>query len=275
MPILLSGCTAAMCAATGAGPKLTPFPPPAKALPLEQLVAPETPAYPLAAMALDGDSAARDRLARLGETSIEIAHELRNVLQIISASAYLARLEVSKGDAEAAAPHLAKIEKNARTAHGIVDDLLALARDDALRPEPVLLAEATAAARAELPADGAHWEDVFDPLELLVRAHAGLLVRLLHVLYENAIQVSSPRRPRITTRARVVGNCTVIDVTDDGPGVSTDIGERAFDPFVTGRVGGTGLGLPLARRIAEAHGGSIVLVGSSTAGATFRLELPA
>jgi signal transduction histidine kinase len=262
-----------MCAATGAGPKLTPFPPPAKALPLPRLVAPQTPAYPRV-VGSDGDSAASDRLASLGEAGIEIAHELRNALQIISASAYLARLELSKGDAAAAVPHVAKIERNARTAHGILDDLLALARDEALPCAPVLLSEAAAAARAELPADCAQWEDAFDPLETRVRGHAGLLVRLLHILYENAVQVSSPRPPHITTRARAVGERIVIDVADDGPGVSDDVGERAFDRFVTGRAGGTGLGLPLARRIAEAHGGSIALAETSAAGATFRLELP-
>jgi signal transduction histidine kinase len=67
----------------------------------------------------------------------------------------------------------------------------------------------------------------------------------------------------------------VIEVTDDGPGVPNDIAARVFDPLVTARPGGTGLGLPLARRIAAAHGGSIALVDRTGEGATFRLELPA
>jgi signal transduction histidine kinase len=62
-------------------------------------------------------------------------------------------------------------------------------------------------------------------------------------------------------------------VADDGPGVPANIADRVFEPLVTSRPGGTGLGLALARRIAAAHGGSISLVPGG-AGATFRLELP-
>jgi signal transduction histidine kinase len=67
----------------------------------------------------------------------------------------------------------------------------------------------------------------------------------------------------------------IIDVHDDGPGVPPDIAKRIFEALVTGRTGGTGLGLALARRIAAAHGGSIALVQPEEPGATFRIELPA
>jgi signal transduction histidine kinase len=221
----------------------------------------------------DPDDEARERLAVVGEIAAEVAHELRNVLQVISASAYVARQEAGRGDAAATLPHVAKIEKNARIAHGIVDDLMALARGEMLHSEPVLLAEVVVASRAELAAGVAQWEDALEPRDLRVRAHPGLLVRLLHVLYDNAIQASAPRAPRIATSARAAGGRVVLDVADDGPGVPAQIKTRVFEPLVTARPGGTGLGLALARRIAEAHGGSIALV-EVDAGATFRLELP-
>jgi signal transduction histidine kinase len=112
-----------------------------------------------------------------------------------------------------------------------------------------------------------------EPHDLKVRAHPGLLTRLLHVLYENAILASAPRPPRVATLARAVGGRVSIDIADDGPGVPKDIADRVFDPLVTARPGGTGLGLSLARRIAAAHGGSISLVDTQS-GATFHLELP-
>jgi len=219
---------------------------------------------------------ARERLAVVGEIAAEVAHELRNVLQVISASAYVARQEAGKGDAAATLSHVVKIEKNARIAHGIVDDLMALARGESLHSEPVFLAEILVASRADLGDGAAQWEDDVQPRDLRVRAHPGLLVRLLHVLYDNAVQASAPRAPCIGTRARASDGCVVIEVTDDGPGVPAGIAARVFEPLVSARAGGTGLGLALARRIAAAHGGSIALVEPSAtgAGATFRLELP-
>jgi two-component system sensor histidine kinase FlrB len=221
-----------------------------------------------------GDAEARERLAALGEIAAEVAHELRNLLQVISGSAYVARHEAGKGDAAAALPHIAKIERNARIAHDVVDDLMALARGDALHSEPVLLAEVLVAARADLEEGAATWEDALDPRDLRVRAHRGLLVRLLHVLYDNAILASAPQIPQIATRAVAGAGMVVVEVSDDGPGVPVELAPRLFEPLVTARPGGTGLGLALARRIAAAHGGTIELVRAHETGATFRIALP-
>jgi signal transduction histidine kinase len=212
---------------------------------------------------------ARERLAVIGEIAAEVAHELRNTLQIIATSAYLARQ-----DPGASAPHIEKIERNARQAHAIVDDLMALARGETTEAGPVLLADVLVAARNDIDPETVTWTDRLAPPDLRVRAHPGLLGRLLHALYENAIAVSSPRKPVLTTRATNGQDRVVIEVADDGPGVPADIAPRVFDPLVTGRPGGTGLGLALAKRIANAHGGSIALVPSEH-GATFRVELPA
>ncbi|HEX8793189.1 MAG TPA: HAMP domain-containing sensor histidine kinase [Polyangiaceae bacterium] len=218
------------------------------------------------------DEQAKERLAVVGEIAAEVAHELRNVLQVISASAYVARQEAARGDAAATVPHVSKIEKNARIAHAIVDDLMALARGETLHSEPVLLAEVVVSARADLPDGAADWVDALDPTDLRVRAHPGLLGRLLHVLYDNAVQASAPRAPRIATSARGDSGRVVIEVSDDGPGVPPEIADRVFEPLVTARPGGTGLGLALARRIATAHGGTIDL--GNGPGACFRIELP-
>lgn len=203
------------------------------------------------------------RLATLGEISAEVAHELRNALQIVSANAYLAR------KADPTSPYLGKIERSARIAHGIVDDVMTLARGDRFDAEPAPLTAVLVAAR-ELLTDADYEDDIG---ELHVAVHGGLCARLFHVLYDNAIRVASPARARIVTRAvaRDGGGVTV-EVSDDGPGVPEAVRETLFEPLVSARKGGSGLGLALAKRIAEAHGATIALVPGT--GATFRIELP-
>lgn len=207
------------------------------------------------------------RLALLGEIAGEAAHELRNALAVIHASAELLR----GADEAKAESHILKIERNARLAQDLIDTLLALARGEHVHAEPLLLAGALADARRDV-LGAATFEDDFDPQTSLLGSEV-LLSRTFRILYENAIQAAAPRAPRITTRARIDGGALVIDVSDDGPGVPEAIRDTLFEPLVTQRPGGTGLGLALARRAARAHGGELELVASSQ-GACFRLRLP-
>lgn len=196
------------------------------------------------------------------------------MLQIISSSAYVARTEIDHGDAAAAHLHVARIERHARIAQGIIDDLMSLARGEPLAKEPVGFADLVATVRAEMPPDAAMWKDTIEPPALEIRAHPTLFARLLHVLYDNAAAASAPRRPTVVTYARRLQTNVVVDVVDDGPGVPPSIAGTIFDPLVSARPGGTGLGLSFARRIAAAHGGSIVLLANPEGGARFRIELP-
>jgi signal transduction histidine kinase len=216
------------------------------------------------------DEETRERLAAIGEIAAEVAHELRNVLQIISASAYVARM-----DPAGSLPHVQKIERSARLAFSIVDDLMSLARGEPADAMPVRVAEVVVAARAEIEPGAAAWTDAIEPADLRVRAHSGLVARVLHALYENAILVCAPRAPAIVTRASASGGRVVVEIADDGPGVAPEIAPRIFEPLVTGRKGGSGLGLAMAKRIVAAHGGTIALAERGAgAGACFRIDLP-
>lgn len=217
------------------------------------------------------DDQKQERLVAIGEIAASVAHELRNALQNISSNVFLAKQDLARSG-----PHLTRIERSARLAHGIVDDLMALAGGAPAHAAPVLLVEVVVAAREDLPPNAVTYDDHILPTPLEVRAHPGLLARCLHVLYENAIAASAPRVPTILTRAWTEAGHVVIEVSDDGPGVPESIAGTLFEPLVTARAGGTGLGLALARRIVAAHLGTIRLVANSPGkGATFRLELPA
>jgi len=193
----------------------------------------------------------------------EAAHELRNALAVIGASASLLR----SADAAARETHIAKIERNARIAQGVVDALMAIARGESVRAEPVAIATAIAEARKDSPEGLVHQDEV--PADLSVRGNEVLLSRMFRVLYENSAQAGAKN---VSTRASGAGGVVTIDVSDDGPGVPAEISAKLFEPLVTSKKSGTGLGLALVRRVARAHGGDAELV-STPRGASFRITL--
>jgi two-component system NtrC family sensor kinase len=104
------------------------------------------------------------------------------------------------------------------------------------------------------------------------------LRQVLVNLVWNAIQAleGSGGRVEVATSEADGGRTLVVDVSDDGPGVPEDRRERIFDAFFTTKPAGrgTGLGLPISRRIVESHGGTLVLASCGPGRTTFRARLP-
>jgi len=128
-----------------------------------------------------------------------------------------------------------------------------------------MFSERCQAKAIELDWDAAveHWR--FDPVAL-ARALDNLLNNALdHTPHGGAISVCAERGPD----AQVL----ILRVCDTGPGVAEQVKPRLFEPFVSGRTDGMGLGLALAQEIALAHGGTARYV-EQTRGACFELELP-
>jgi two-component system, NtrC family, sensor histidine kinase HydH len=206
-----------------------------------------------------------EELAVLGEIAGEAAHELRNALAVIVASVPLLR----SADGPAREAHIAKIERNARLAQCILDAMMALARGDEIANEQVLVARAMEEARREVKGT-LSYEDEVDA-SLSVRGSAILLGRMFRVLYENAAEAGASS---VSTHAKVDGASVVIALEDDGPGVPKERRDDLFNPLVTTKAQGTGLGLALARRVARAHGGDVTLTDpDGSSGARFRIVL--
>jgi len=113
--------------------------------------------------------------------------------------------------------------------------------------------------------------------ELRVRGDKENLTLVLMNVLLNAIQ-ASPHGGVVTIRCtaetrRKQAYCAMT-VQDQGPGVPEELRERIFDPFFTTRDGGSGLGLSIAARIVDAHGGFIEVTNGSQGGAVFRIVLP-
>ncbi len=199
------------------------------------------------------------------------AHEIRNPLGVMRATVELMRerlgASLADRDRDALQDLLSEIER----LRALTEDFLDLGRDRPLSIAPLdaraLLEEAAAAAERSFPAVRVRRElGSLPPLT----ADSGRLRQVFANLLANAAQAQGSGE--IVLSAAAEAGRLVVRVQDFGPGVPEDL--PLFDPFETRRQGGTGLGLYIARRLIERHGGTLRLAGGPP-GAVFEVSLPA
>jgi PAS domain S-box-containing protein len=212
-------------------------------------------------------------LARLGEMAAVVAHEVKNpiagirgALQVISS-----RMAPELRDRAVMGDIITRLDG----LNGVVQDLLVFARPRELRTEAVDLAallnttvdlirrDPTCAA-IDIRIEGASVPVQADPAQLQLVFQNVLM---------NAAQAMNGQGSVRVAIAASDGTCRV-SIADAGPGMPPDVLEHAFEPFFTTKSRGTGLGLPLAKRIVEAHGGQIEIATPSSGGTVVTLLLP-
>ncbi len=201
----------------------------------------------------------RDRQLKLMLAGV--AHEVRNPLGGIELFSGLLAEDLKAGSATEAAEHVARIRARWPTCSASSRTSWpspASSRWPARRVEaPALLSGACELLAVEAEAKGVKLEVEAAPAQL--EADGSLLTAALVNLVKNAVQASpSGARVRVTGRAEAARY--TIEVKDSGPGIPEPERERIFEPFFTTREKGTGLGLPLARKIVRAHGGELELL---------------
>ncbi len=216
-----------------------------------------------------------ERLSTFGQLVGSIGHELRNPLGVIETSLYILRSRQTVVD-ERVNKHLDRIGEQVQLANRIVSDLLDMIRDRPLQREQVLLEGVwlDALKAVQLPEQVQVHEEGMASLPL-VQGDAVQLRQVFVNLLENAVQaVGDVGTVRVT--ASHTPEAVEVAVEDSGPGVSDSIRRRLFEPLMTTKARGIGLGLPLVKRILERHGGSITYAPRSVAGAgaRFLLRIP-
>jgi two-component system sensor histidine kinase PilS (NtrC family) len=225
--------------------------------------------------ALD-DHIHQTRLAALGRLSASIAHEVRNPVGAISHAAQLLGEDAGLSDASRRMSEI--IRANTERVSTIIGNVQQLARRETTRPERMPLAEWLADFVREFTSTGGHEAGQLatenpDP-NLEVRADPSHLRQILWNLCDNAFRysVKGPDDKVELRIGRLAGsNRPYLEVLDRGPGIDATISDRIFEPFFTSRASGTGLGLFIARELAQCNRALLVYEPRAGGGSTFRI----
>jgi signal transduction histidine kinase len=219
--------------------------------------------------------ASAERLAALGRVAAGVAHEIRNPI----AAMRLRAENALAGDDTRRRKALSDMLEQIARLDVLVAELLSMTHRR--KPHPVTVGlRSFLADRVEVHRGDAGARDV----TILTESTAAyatidpeIIGRILDNLISNAIR-HTPARGQVIVSATALNGGTRFSVADTGCGVTPEMCDRLFEPFVTGRADGTGLGLTIGRELADAHGGRLTLLDPGGAipgrGAVFALDLP-
>ena len=204
-----------------------------------------------------------DRLATIGKMAAQITHEVRNPLSSIGLNAEM--LEEEIGDNKEAQQLLTAVQREVHRLKAITEEYLRFARLPKPAMAPLNLLQTLTSLLSFLSYElqesniSLDTEGVSDDLPIVMGDADQLRQAFLNVA-RNAIEAM---REVAEPRCLTVGACVdeqgdvQLSFTDDGPGVAAEISQHILEPFVTGKQGGTGLGLSLTQQILVDHGGGI------------------
>lgn len=226
--------------------------------------------------ALLAQQAQQMKLAALGRLTASIAHEIRNPLGAISHADQLLGESPNLRDDDRRLVEI--IASHADRVNGIVENVLQLSRRGAAQPQRLLLADWL----NEFVDDMISYQNLdsdtvtvnIDPVDLQIEFDPGQLNQLICNLIQNALNHGS--RSGQTLEVKLVGRIAesgapCLDVIDNGPGIDSETRASIFEPFFTTSASGTGLGLYLARELAEINRARLNYIEREEGGSCFRI----
>jgi signal transduction histidine kinase len=240
----------------------------------------------------EGEARHSQRLAELGSMTGGLAHEIKNPLSTVGLNAQLLRediahLDTPQAERDRLTHRVDALAREVDRLGHILTDFLEFAGRIRLDPQPHDLRgiveelsdfyhpqceQAGVVLRVDLPSTA-----------IMANVDEGLIKQALLNLMINATQIMQRERggadpdsvdDELILRVEANDGMAQIHVIDTGPGVPEDMREEIFHPYVSGRKGGTGLGLPTSRRIVEEHGGRLAVESSMGHGSDFVLSVP-
>jgi two-component system sensor kinase FixL len=224
------------------------------------------------------------RLTEMGQMASALAHEINQPLTAVAVYLEASRRMLARNDAGAsgrAAEILENASAQAARAAQIIQRLRGFVRKGETERRPVaigrLVEEASALALIGAQGRGAKIDLRIAPRLPEAAVDRIQIEQVVVNLVRNAIEAMDGGERKELTVAAAPGDRGVIEVsvTDTGPGIAPEIAERLFQPFVTTKRNGMGVGLSICRSIVEAHGGTLIAEPNPTGGTIFRFTLPA
>ncbi len=218
-----------------------------------------------------------ERLAALGQLTAGLAHELRNPLGTIKASAEMLTKDTAKSRPEVMSEMAEYIGSEADRMNGLVASFLDFARPLQIRPAPADLRLVIEDVKKQLAEQMNNRQ-----IELVSRIDEGaalfvfdadLLKVAISNLIQNAIQASAPGE-KVEVQANSKEENVIIFVRDHGQGIQRQHLENIFNPFFTTKPKGVGLGLAIVSKIVDEHQGRMRVFSEPGNGATFEMILP-
>jgi len=212
-----------------------------------------------------------ERLSTFGQLVASIGHDLRNPLGVIETSLFILRGRA--GDDERTRKHLDRIGEQLGVANGIISNLLDIIRNRPLSKERVSLESVIGDAASSVARPEAVRYASEGIAGLAVAGDAAQLRQVFVNLLTNAVEAVSPEG-EVRVQGREAEDGVAVAVEDTGPGVDGATVRRLFEPLITTKDKGVGLGLALVKRIVERHGGTVDYEPRPGGGARFVVRLP-
>jgi two-component system sensor histidine kinase PilS (NtrC family) len=219
----------------------------------------------------------QSKLAGLGRLSASIAHEIRNPVGAMSHAAQLLGESTNLSDEDKRLTEI--VRANGDRVRQIIENVMSMARRENSRPERLMLASWLASFRDEFSATMQIKPERLAISSLLadveIQADPSQLRQIVWNLCENAVKYGSTEPESEVIELRVGRMASTarpfLEVADRGPGIAVQHREKIFEPFFTGNERGTGLGLFLARELAQTNGATLLYEPRTSGGSLFRL----
>lgn len=222
----------------------------------------------------------RTQYNELAELAGSLAHEIKNPLSVISMNMDLLAEDFANADTPQQRRALTKIEtvqKQCERLQNLLHDFLKFARLRDLKLLPGSLNEIVARVldmfEHQANKNGIEFIRYLDPVLPSIKLDEQTLHAALVNLVKNSIE-AMPDGGELVARTRLTRNGVALDLIDTGYGMDTQTAIKMFEAFYSTKNGGSGLGLPTARKIIEAHGGLISVQSELNCGTKFTLEFP-